>query len=153
MRHLTLLAILISLVSVAAAQRAGSRQTLAPHELRASVAPPAIVWETPEIPYGPITFETAEERQLRLVIITKNLEQPWSMVFLPDGSMLVTERAGRIRRVRHGKLERAPVAGVPAVHTGGEGNLQGLMDIVLHPRFSENHWVYFAYHKPTMSNE
>jgi glucose/arabinose dehydrogenase len=117
------------------------------------VAPAPIVWDTPEIPDGPIKFESAEERQLRLVVMTKELEQPWSMAFLPDGSMLVTERPGRIRRIRHGKLEREPVEGTPAVQTGGEGNLQGLMDIALHPRFAENHWIYLAYHKPTPSGQ
>jgi aldose sugar dehydrogenase len=143
----------IALTAVAVAQRAGSRQTFAPHELKASAAPSAIVWETPEIAKGPINFESADERRLRLVVMTRDLEQPWSIAFLPDGSLLVTERAGRIRRVRNGKLDREPVPGVPVVHTGGEGNLQGLMDIALHPRFAENHWVYFTYHKPTPSRE
>ena len=151
MRYLATISILAMLASVAAAQRAGLRQTLAPHELRASVAPAGIVWETPELPERSVKFESAEERRLRLVVLTRELEQPWSMAFLPDGSMLVTERPGRIRRVRNGKLDREPLHGVPAVQTGGEGNLQGLMDIVLHPRFSENHWVYFAYHQPTAS--
>jgi aldose sugar dehydrogenase len=70
------------------------------------------------------------------------------MAFLPDGAMLVTERSGRLRVVRHGVLQPSPVAGVPQVHTGGPRGLQGLMDIALHPRFSENRWVYLAYHKP-----
>jgi glucose/arabinose dehydrogenase len=151
MRYLATISILALLATVAAAQRAGLRQTLAPHELRASVAPAAIVWETPELPDRSIRFESAEERRLRLVVVTKDLEQPWSMAFLPDGSMLVTERPGRIRRVRNGGLDREPISGVPAVQTGGEGNLQGLMDIALHHRFAENNWVYFAYHKPTPS--
>ena len=77
--------------------------------------------------------------------MAKGLEQPWSMAFLPDGSMIVTERPGRIRAVRHGRVDPVPVAGVPAVKTGG---LQGLMDIALHPRFADNHWVYLTYHKP-----
>jgi glucose/arabinose dehydrogenase len=73
------------------------------------------------------------------------LEQPWSIAFLPDGAILVTERAGRLRIIRNGTLDPNPVAGVPAVRAGG---LQGLMDVVLHPRFAENRWVYLAYHKP-----
>jgi aldose sugar dehydrogenase len=153
MRYLATIFILTVLASVSVAQRAGLRQTFAPHELRASVAPAPIAWDTPRLPDGPIRFESAEERRLRLVVIAKHLEQPWSMAFLPDGSMLVTERPGRIRRVRNGKLDAEPLQGVPSVQTGGEGNLQGLMDIVLHPRFSENRRVYFAYHKPTASGE
>ena len=147
MKYIASSCLLIALASITSAQRGGLHQTLAPHELRASVAPPPIVWDTPEIPEGSIKYESAEERHLRLVVMTKDLEQPWSAAFLPDGSMLVTERPGRIRLIRNGKLKKEPVQGVPPVQTGGEGNLQGLMDIVLHPRFPENHWVYFAYHK------
>ena len=134
MKYAVSLCLLIALASVAAAQRGGSGQTLAPHELRASVAPAAIIWDTPELETRTIKFESAEERHLRLVNMTSELEQPWSMAFLPDGSMLVTERPGRIRLIRNGKLKKEPVQGVPAVQTGGEGNLQGLMDIALHPR-------------------
>jgi len=50
-------------------------------------------------------------------------------------------------------LDPAPVSGLPAVQTGGEGNLQGLMDIALHPAFAANRWIYFAYHKPTIDGE
>lgn len=153
MKYFNAFCLLIALASVAAAQRGGLRQTVAPHELRAAVAPQPIVWDTPEMPDGPLTVETAEQRHIRLTVLSKKLEQPWSMAFLPDGSMLVTERPGRIRLIRNGKLAKEPVQGVPAVQTGGEGNLQGLMDIVLHPQFSQNHWVYFVYHKPTLEGE
>jgi glucose/arabinose dehydrogenase len=134
-------------VTTAAVMSGSGRQTqtLAPQEQIAGLAPPAIEWSPPPVPDKPVTLESAEERHLRLVVLAKGLEQPWSMAFLPDGSMLLTERAGRIRIVRHGRLDPTPVAGVPAVKTGG---LQGLMDIAVHPRFAENHWVYFAYHKP-----
>ena len=105
------------------------------------------------MPDGPIEFESAEQRHLRLVVVTKGLEQPWSIAFLPDGSMLVTERPGRLRIIRKGVLDANPVAGIPTVQTGGEGGLQGLMDVVLHPRFSQNRWVYFTYHKPVGDGE
>lgn len=153
MKYLVSVCLLIMIASVAAAQRGNLRQTLAPHELRASVAPPAIVWDAPALPDGPLEFESAEERHVRLVVMAKELEQPWSLAFLPDGSILVTERAGRLRLVRNGVLDPNPVQGIPTVQTGGEGDLQGLMDVVLHPRFSENAWVYFAYHKPTTTGE
>jgi aldose sugar dehydrogenase len=150
-RVLIAMLVLVALAAASAAQRQASRQTIAPHELRPSVAPPAILWNTPDIPDGPIEFESAEERHLRLVVITKELEQPWSMAFLPDGAILVTERPGRLRIVRKGVLDRRPVSGVPAVQAGGIGNLQGLMDVVLHPDFASNRWIYLAYHKPTAS--
>ena len=153
MKYIASWSLVIAAVSVAAAQRANSRQTIAPHELRASVAPPPVIWDTPELPDGPLQFESAEERNVRLVVMVRNLEQPWSVAFLPDGSMLITERPGRIRIVRDGVMDPTPIQGVPPVQTGGEGNLQGLMDIALHPRFDENRWVYFVYHKPVLGDE
>jgi glucose/arabinose dehydrogenase len=67
------------------------------------------------------------------------------MVFLPDGSMLVTERQGRLRIVRNGVLDPQPVKGVPAV---AAERLCGLMDLALHPRFQDNRLLYFTYSKP-----
>src|SRR5258708_3670621 len=80
------------------------KQTFAPHELNAGDAPPPIIRETPVLHKGSIDFESAEERHLRVVLITKGLEQPWSIAFLPGGTMLVTERSGRLRIVRNGRL-------------------------------------------------
>jgi glucose/arabinose dehydrogenase len=137
----------VTLVSGGHGQQA-RKQTLAPHEIGKGDAPSAILTEPPPLPDGSIHFDSAEERNLRLVVVTKGLEQPWSVAFLPGGDMLVTERAGRLRLLRHGKLLPSPVAGVPQVQTGGPRGLQGLMDIALHPRFEENKWVYLAYHKP-----
>jgi glucose/arabinose dehydrogenase len=67
------------------------------------------------------------------------------MTWLPDGTMLVSERPGRLRILKNGVLDPTPVAGVPQVHAQG---LQGLMDVVLHPRFAENRLIYLSYHKP-----
>ena len=129
------------------------KQTLAPHELNTGDAPAPILRETPALPNGSINFDTAEEPHLRAVVVTKHLQQPWSVAFLPDGAMFVTERSGSLRIVRNGKLARMPVVGVPPVQTGGPRGLQGLMDVALHPDFSENKWVYLAYHKPTAGGE
>jgi glucose/arabinose dehydrogenase len=90
-----------------------------------------------------------EHRMLRVVVVARGLEQPWSIAFLPDGGMLVTERPGRLRLIQNGKLDPTPVKGIPAVNARG---LQGLMDVVLHPRFADNHWVYFSYHRPKGEN-
>jgi glucose/arabinose dehydrogenase len=94
-------------------------------------------------------IESAEpaHRNLRLTV-TKGLSHPWAMAFLPDGSILITERAGRLRVIRNGVLDPTPVAGVPAVAAAG---LNGLLDIALHPRFAENRFVYLTYHKPLAS--
>src|SRR5579862_3410422 len=94
---------------------------------------------------GPFVFDSAEQHKIRVTVVTRGLVHPWSLVFLPDGSMLVTERPGRIRIVRDGVLDPKPVGGVPQARTKGNG---GLMDIALHPKFAENHLVYFTYDKP-----
>jgi glucose/arabinose dehydrogenase len=78
----------------------------------------------------------------RVIEIAKGLDHPWSMAFLPDGSMLVTEREGRLRLIKGGSLQSQPIAGVPAVHTGSQA---GLFDIVLHPDFAQNQIVYLTY--------
>src|SRR5262245_35531540 len=79
------------------------KQTIAPHEKTQGDAPAAILWEPPALPDGKVDFESAEERNLRLVVVAKGLEQPWSVAFLPGDEMLVTERCGRVRIVRNGK--------------------------------------------------
>lgn len=81
----------------------------------------------------------------RLVTIASGLENPWSIAFLPNDEILVTERAGRLRVIRNGQLLPAPVTGVPEVRAGGQG---GLLEVVAHPRFAENRLVYLSYSKP-----
>jgi glucose/arabinose dehydrogenase len=92
---------------------------------------------------GAQTIRT-EEHALRAVTVAAGLDHPWSVAFLPDGRMLVTERPGRLRVVgRDGQLAPQPLGGLPAnVAEHGQG---GLMDVVLHPRFAENGWVYLSY--------
>ena len=94
---------------------------------------------------GPFLFDTAEQPKIRVTVVTRKLSHPWSLVFLPDKSILVAERPGRLRLIRDGALDPKPISGLPAVRTKGNG---GLMDISLHPRFSENHLLYFTYTKP-----
>src|SRR5215475_13088260 len=79
---------------------------------------------------------------LRLVKLARDLEQPWSIAFLPDGRLLITERPGRLRVFANGKLERTPLAGVPKVYAGGQA---GLLDICLHPGFAQNRLIYLSY--------
>jgi glucose/arabinose dehydrogenase len=74
--------------------------------------------------------------------IAKGLDHPYSIAFLPDGAMLVTERAGRLRLIKDGVLSATPIAGVPPVHTGGQA---GLFDVVLHPQYAENSLLYLVY--------
>jgi len=118
--------------------------TAAAQNARVRNAPPPITWPSPPLADGPIVLDTGIQHEIRLTV-TKGLNQPWSMAFLPDGAILITERPGRLRIVRNGVLDPAPVAGVPQVYAQG---LSGLMDLALHPRFAENHLIYFTYHKP-----
>ena len=97
------------------------------------------------LPDGPRVFDSAEQSQFRLVVVTSGLSHPWGMAFLPDGGVLVTERAGQLRVIRGGVLDPQPISGVPGVHARG---LAGLMDVAIHPRFSENQLVYLTYSKP-----
>jgi glucose/arabinose dehydrogenase len=84
-----------------------------------------------------------DEESFRVVTVTERLEHPWALAFLPDGRMLVTERAGRLRVVdRDGKLVAQPVAGLPRIEEYGQG---GLLDVALHPRFAENGLVYLSF--------
>jgi glucose/arabinose dehydrogenase len=84
---------------------------------------------------GRVTVET----------VARGLVHPWSLAFLPDGSMLVTERPGRMRLVsRDGKLS-PPLVGVPNVYAAGQG---GLLDLILDRGFAQNRTLYFSYAEP-----
>ena len=92
----------------------------------------------------PQVFHTQE--QTFRVVPLKGLNKPWALAFLPNGDMLITEHLGRLRIVRDGVLDPQPLAGLPEIFAIGR---KGLMDIALHPRFEENQFVYFTYHKPS----
>ena len=104
----------------------------------------------PPLGAGPFVLDTAEQHKIRVTVVTKGLEHPWSLVFLPDGSTLVTERPGRLRVIRNGVLDPKPIGGVPQPRTKGNG---GLMDLALHPKFAENHLLYFTYDKPVENDK
>jgi glucose/arabinose dehydrogenase len=102
-------------------------------------------FEPQEIPAAPIEYNTAEVMRIRVVPIARGLVNPWSLAFLPDGTLLVTEKEGRLRLIRRDVLDPKPVPGVPAVRVQGRS---GLMDVVLHPQFASNQLLYFSYLKP-----
>ena len=89
--------------------------------------------------------QRAAHHDYRVVTVVEGLVHPWSIAFLPNGDMLITERPGRLRIVRSGRLLPDPVAGVPAVHAEGQG---GLLDVVPHPDFARNRLLYLSYSKP-----
>ena len=68
--------------------------------------------------------------------------EPWAMTFLPDGDLLITEKPGILLLVQLDNRSKVPVKGVPKVAYGGQG---GLGDIILHPQYKDNHWIYLSY--------
>jgi len=103
------------------------------------------------MPSLPQTLFTSE-LQIRVSAVATGLSHPWSLAFLPDpstplgasGSMLVTERTGRLRIIRNGMLDPTPIAGVPGVQAAVLG---GLLEVSLHPRFAQNQLLYLTYTK------
>lgn len=87
----------------------------------------------------------SEQHTLRIVTVVEGLEHPWGHTFLPNGNILVSERPGRLRMIKDGKLEPQPVAGLPKIATHGQG---GLLDVALHPDFATNKLVYLSCSAP-----
>lgn len=99
----------------------------------------------PRAGWSQATLKTSrtQAHMVKLVILTDRLDFPWSLAFLPDGRMLITERPGRLRIVNaDGRLQPEAIKGLPAITEIGQG---GLMDVALHPRFAENQWIYLSY--------
>jgi glucose/arabinose dehydrogenase len=95
-------------------------------------------------PQGDIVVKS-EEHGFRLETVAEGLDTPWSVAFLPDGRMLVTEKPGRLRIVEGGKLLPQGVLGVPNVWPDGQG---GLLDVAVHPEHAANGWIYLSYSDP-----
>lgn len=91
-------------------------------------------WETKE-------FRT-EYQDIKVTKLADGLERPWAVAILPDSRFLVTERPGRLNIIENGEV--IPVDGTPAVKAVNQG---GMMDVVLHPDYEENGWVYLTYSK------
>lgn len=91
---------------------------------------------------APAETESSEHHRFKLTVVAGGLEHPWSLAFLPDGRMLVTEKGGQLRIVAGDGQVSPPVSGVPKTREHGQG---GLMDVVLHPDFSSNALIYLSY--------
>jgi glucose/arabinose dehydrogenase len=96
-------------------------------------------------PPEPVRMPTAEGQDIVVTTLVRGLSRPWSLAFVARDTLLITERTGKLRVVRGGKLDAQPVAGVPEVLVA---SLSGLMDIALHPDFARNGFVYLSYNKP-----
>ena len=85
----------------------------------------------------------------RVVTVVDGLIQPWSIAFLPGGDTLITERPGRLRILRQGKLLPQAVEGIPKVFHSGQG---GLLEVMPHPNFASNRLLYVSYSKPGVTD-
>lgn len=96
---------------------------------------------------GPAAAESyrSQHYTLRLATVADGLEHPWSLAWLPDGRMLVTERPGRLRTVTPNGALSEPIAGLPEVAHGGQG---GLLDVLVDPGFAVNRTIYFSFSEP-----
>jgi glucose/arabinose dehydrogenase len=128
----------LSLAQDAAAQNAPpAAATAAPRP----AGPP----RTTPLEAGPFDFQSSAGK-IHVEVVARRLDHPWSLAQLPDGTMLITERAGRLRIIRDGKLDPVAVAGLPPINPSGIG---GLYDIALDPNFAKNHFIYLSYVKPS----
>jgi glucose/arabinose dehydrogenase len=123
----------------AAAQNAPAPAAAAPTPPRAGPPPTVLLGA------GPFDYVSSAGK-IHVEVIARRLDHPWALAQLPDGTLLVTERPGRLRIVRDGKLDPVAVAGLPPINPSGIG---GLYDIALDPAFAKNHFIYLSYVKPT----
>src|SRR3989344_9569453 len=93
--------------------------------------------------FGLLGSSLAHAMDYRIETVTEGLEHPWSLAFLPDGRMLVTERVGRLRIIEQdGSLNPQPVGGVPEGFVAAQA---GLMEVLLDPEFARNQRLYLSY--------
>src|ERR671939_1765490 len=85
---------------------------------------------------------TAGATSFRVETFASGLQVPWSIVFVPDGRVFVTERPGRVRVIENGQLRTEPLATISDVEARSES---GLMGMTLHPQFASNHQIYLCY--------
>ncbi|MEM8929054.1 MAG: PQQ-dependent sugar dehydrogenase [Bacteroidota bacterium] len=89
------------------------------------------------------TIRSPEKEAVVAELIVPNLEIPWGFDFFPDGSLLITEKSGKLIHFKYGK--RNEIKGLPEIKVQGQG---GLMDVKLHPDFKDNQWIYLSYSSP-----
>ena len=110
-------------------------------------APPPGFMRSEPLGAGPWDFQT-ETGKVHAEVVAR-VARPWGMAFLPGGDILVTERDGRLRAIRKGKLDPVAIAGLPPINPAGIG---GLFDIALDPDFASNRRLYLSYVKPDPAN-
>jgi len=132
-----------------AAHEAGAQQDV-PFNMGIPVAPSGLVPD--EIADGPFVWPTGEGMDIRVTVLTKDIETPWSLTFVGDDDILVATRGGEIRRLVGDRLMKEAVKGGPESFSAGTsglpGAVHGYMDLVAHPDFAANGMLYLSYTKP-----
>src|SRR6266550_3587664 len=138
---------LIAVVVVAGGVVETAQQPPAPAPAAGAAQPPAARGRGPApvdtLGVGPWDFPAGRGVRVHVTAV-KGLDHPWGIAFVPDGSMLVTERPGRLRVVRNGVVDPTPIGPLPAMLATGLG---GALDVSLHPQFATNRLIYLAYSK------
>ncbi len=141
---------LLILAAATLAAPAAFAQRTVPFQMGIPVAPQGLAHRP--LGDGPFDYATGEGQDIRVVVVTKALSSPFSMTWLPDGTMLVAQRNGELRTIKNGKLDPKPVSGAPKAYFAGEsglpGAVHGYMDVVLHPQYAQNQLIYLSYTKP-----
>ncbi|MEE8306225.1 MAG: PQQ-dependent sugar dehydrogenase, partial [Gammaproteobacteria bacterium] len=96
--------------------------------------------------YGLAWVTAVNAQDYRIETIAEGLSHPWSIAFLPDGEMLVTERDGYLRSIRDDRLNPVAIRGVPEVYVAGQG---GLFDVVIDPDYERTGYIYLSYAQGT----
>jgi glucose/arabinose dehydrogenase len=84
---------------------------------------------------------TSQKQAFKMEVLTRDVNTPFGLAFLPDGRLLITERNGTLRLLDKGKVSE-PVAGTPKPHVQQDG---GFLDVTVHPKFAKNGWIYLSY--------
>ena len=133
---------LLAAAAVAAVAIPLAAQQDVPMRNNTPVAPQGI--KIPPLPAAPVRYETAEGQTIKVSVYARGFQNPWSMAFVSDDTILVAERGGAIKAVRNGVVDPTPVQGGPrAIGSGLSGT-----DLALHPDFARNKLVYISYTKP-----
>jgi glucose/arabinose dehydrogenase len=111
--------------------------------------PPELSTDAPAFP-GQTRAPYRATAPYKVTVITDKLKLPWSLAFLPDGKMLVTEKPGALRVVSPDGTISAPVSGLPAIYYHGQ---VGLLEVVLDPHFAANKRIFFSYSEPVADDK
>ncbi len=104
-----------------------------------------------ELPDEPWIMNTHLIPEVKVSVVARGINRPWSLAFLPKGDMLITERGGALRLVRDGVLVDEPIAGVPDDVLAR--SLAGMMEVAVHPHFADNGYVYLTYTRQVSGRE